>query len=123
MPNPVWPPTLPQTLPVQSPESADENKIVSEMDAGPRKMRRRYTAVSRFYRPDSGRWVFSRAQRDALLAFYDTTLVSGTLRFDWLEPVPGIGSVECRIMERPVMTPITAGATRYECEMELEVLP
>ncbi|GAG10213.1 unnamed protein product, partial [marine sediment metagenome] len=48
---PTWPTELPQTLHVETEESADANVIVTDTAAGPRKFRRRFTAVSRFLKP------------------------------------------------------------------------
>jgi hypothetical protein len=43
-----WAGTLPEYLPINAAESSDDNLIRTEMDMGPRKVRRRFTALVRF---------------------------------------------------------------------------
>lgn len=87
----VWPASLPTTLQVEGyQEEPPDTRLVTEMDAGPPKMRQRYTAAPR---PLAGFITITRAQRVTLDAFFVTTLAGGALPFDWTHPVTGAAVV------------------------------
>jgi hypothetical protein len=82
----VWPSALPQRF-LQDPgatEQPPDLMLETQMDAGPPKARRRYTAG---YRMVSGSIVLTHAQRAILDDFYVTTLEGGALTFDWIHPI------------------------------------
>ena len=84
---PTWPASLPQKFSADGySESPPDNLIRSKMDKGPGKKRRLTTANVRPYKTTLR---MTEAQVDTLDTFYVTTLVSGSLNFDWQEPRSG----------------------------------
>ena len=84
---PTWPGTLPQNFSADGyDESPPDNVIRSQPDTGPAKIRRRTTANVRPYKTTLR---FTAAQMTTFETFYVTTLVSGSLAFDWNEPRSG----------------------------------
>ena len=79
-----WPETLPQTLLMDGLSAQrNSNVIRTQMDAGPRKTRQRYTASVKVF---TGRMVLDAGQRFALEQFYHTALADGALRFNFTDP-------------------------------------
>ena len=115
---PAWNVNLPQELFVsgygQSPPAVT---IKSEMDAGPAKIRRRFTAgVS----PVSGTMIMTAAQLATFETFFNTTLLGGSLRFSWTTPPAHSVACEMRFKEVPSWTKVE---DEYEVSLSLEVLP
>ena len=79
-----WPSTLPQ-IPLENgfSESPPDTTIRTKMDAGPAKIRRRFTAN---VRPISLSFILRKAQIATLDTFYTTTTLSGSAPFSWLSP-------------------------------------
>lgn len=79
---PAWPGNLqPYPLVADYEESAPDTMLRTEMDAGPAKLRQRFTAAAR---PISGSVVMkTKSELNDLDAFFVTTLKGGTLAFDW----------------------------------------
>lgn len=83
----AWPATLPQEQFVGLAEQRQDARLRTQMDQGPPKMRRRFTAaVKRFTVPI----VLTGAQKQAFDVFYATTLQAGVLPFDWEDPTTDI---------------------------------
>ena len=131
MPDP-WPGTLPEYLPIETQESADDNIVKTEMDMGPRKVRRRFTALVRFLDPPPDRYIFTETQKDALLTLHDTTLKHGSLSFNWVLNGPtkefdNDTTTSFRFDGRPEVKLIVTGASSaarlYTVSMRLEILP
>jgi hypothetical protein len=81
MSNAQWPASLPQSyLLIGQTEQAPNLMLRTQMDAGPAKTRKRFTAGVRMLRV---RWLMTRAQKDTFDAFYRETLGGGALRFDY----------------------------------------
>ncbi len=119
MSNPVWPWSLPQRPLAQGfNERAPDTAIRTQMEAGPPKVRRRFTAGIRTMdmqlRVDAD-------QVATLDTFYDATLAGGTLRFDWLHPRTG-GALTYRFVEPPSYTPVARGRV-WTATLKLESLP
>jgi len=129
----AWPGTLPEYMPIETQESADDNVIKTEMDMGPRKVRRRFTALVRFLDPPPDRYIFTEAQKDTLLTFHDTTLKHGSLSFNWVSNGPtkefdGVTTATSfRFDGRPEVKLIVTGSSSanrlYRVSMRLEILP
>lgn len=116
---PNWHTDLPQTLFVSGYSQTYPNvAIKSEMDAGPAKVRRRFTAG---VEPVSGTMIMTAAQLATLDTFYNTTLLGGALRFSWTKPPAHSAACEMRFTEPPTWTAIDPGM--YEVNMSFEVLP
>jgi hypothetical protein len=115
---PAWPGTLPAAILVDgTQEQAPKNTIRTEMDAGPPKVRQRFTAG---IRPIKGSLKLTKAQVETLDVFYVTTLKSGSLRFDWTHPRTG-AATEFRFTAPPSYT--SQGQDTWTAQLELEVLP
>lgn len=63
----------------------------SPMDIGPAKVRRRFTATSRYLTGTI--YLTTKAQRTTLDNFFDTTTQGGTLEFDMADPADGATEV------------------------------
>lgn len=114
---PVWPTTLPTELLQRGyNQSAADVLLRSELDTGPAKVRRRYTAG---VQPVTGNTVLSESQLGTLRTFYDTTLLGGSLRFSWKDPVSLVAK-EFRFTS-PIKWIINSGW--YDVSLELEMLP
>lgn len=115
---PAWPAALPQTLEVQGySEQPPDVTLRTQMDAGPPKLRRRYTAG---IRPIKGKMLLSpRTLVVTLDDFYNDSLLGGSLSFDWAHPRTGQTAV-CRFASRPTYTPL--GPEAWMVELDLEIL-
>lgn len=113
-------------MPIGSPEVPMAGTIVTQMDQGPAKHRRRFTAVPLIVQPDPARYVFDVSQRDTLRTLYDTGTGGGVDPFDWTDPLPGLGAKSVRFFEgrAPEFTAITGGVSDrlYECSVVYEIL-
>jgi hypothetical protein len=116
---PAWDSDLPQELFVNGYSQSPPNvTIKSEMDAGPAKVRRRFTAG---VEPVSGTMIMDATELAALDTFYNTTLLGGSLRFSWTKPPAHSVACEMRFTEPPTWTAIEPGM--YQVSMSFEVLP
>ena len=113
----VWPTTLPTELLQRGyQQGCADVSLRSSVDTGPAKIRRRYTAGVQQVK---GVLKLSEAQLGYIRTFYDTTLVGGTLRFTWKDPVTMV-SKELRFIS-PVTWSMTGGW--YDVNLDLELLP
>lgn len=79
-----WPASLPSTFLYNAyTEKFGDNTIVSEMDAGPPKVRKRSNSKPDEFR---GSMVMTSDQVDTLRTFWKTTCQDGSLKFDWKHP-------------------------------------
>ena len=116
---PDWHTDLPQELFLSGYSQTYPNvTIKSEMDVGPAKVRRRFTAG---VEPVSGTMILTAAQLATLDTFYNTTLLGGSLRFAWTVPPAHSVACEMRFTEPPTWTAIEPG--KYEVSLALEILP
>lgn len=116
----TWPETLPQKLLIDGYSQQLANKLLrSSMDTGPAKQRRRFSAG---VMPVTGKLVLDNAELEILKAFYDTTLVGGSLRFIWVDPTDKMnGNVMFRFTSPVTWT--AYGADRFSVALQLEILP
>ena len=115
---PAWPETLPQNILAQGYQGAlPNNQLRQSMSIGPDKVRRRGTAA---VRPVSGNICVTPTELTALKAFYQTTLLDGTLRFSWVDPEDGTTAIELRFKEPPSWD---WDDGYYLVQMKLEILP
>lgn len=111
-----WPGTLPQYLLQDGfSETLPNNSIRSKMEIGPPKMRRRGTGAPRLI---PGKQYMTAAQVEIFDVFYESTLKSGSLRFDWISPRTQ-ASKELRFVAPPVYTPMGAN---YIVSIKLEIM-
>jgi hypothetical protein len=110
----VWPATLPQRVLLSDfAESADSNVIRSEMEFGPAKVRRRYTAEIKVYQVSL---VLTPDQVTTLDTFYDSTL-GAVDAFDWVDPRT-LAAAVLRFRSRPEYRPLGGGFWRTSFALE-----
>lgn len=84
MANIMWPAELPQVLMLNGLSAEKQNNVIrTQMDAGPQKIRRRYTVATKDF---SGQIIVSEQQRQILENWYDNDIASGSLRFFMKDP-------------------------------------
>lgn len=117
MSNPIWPASLPQD-PYQDGPSIEpaSNALRTQMDAGPAKMRRRYTAV-----PETVKFnlILSESEWATLDTFVRIT-IQDVLPFDWKDFTTGAAATY-RFTKRPTRT--WYGDDLWTVSFELEKLP
>jgi hypothetical protein len=119
MTNATWPASLPQDPLAQGfSEQAPNTVIRTTMEAGPPKMRRRFTAGIRNIECQLR---LTSAQTDTLDLFFETTLAGGSLSFDWKHPRTG-ATVTFRFVEPPSYGAVARG-TLWWASLKLEILP
>lgn len=118
MPNPVWPTTLPVILypaPEDNYNRAPESGVLrTSMDAGPVKMRRRFTAI---VTPTKISLSMTQAQVQALTTFYRTTLQC-VQPFDWVDLL-GRNTATFRFVNAPSIVPVAADMWRVGLDLEM----
>lgn len=115
----TWPAGLPQTPDTQGQvEKPADLLLRTQMDAGPAKVRRRYTAG---VRPFNCTFFMTKAQVATLETFYVTTLTGGADAFDWAHPRTGV-TESWRFVAPPEYRPRGAGLY-YDVVCALEQLP
>jgi hypothetical protein len=113
----TWPVTLPQSILADGySETLPDTVIRTSMDVGPAKVRRR---ISNNSFPIVGTLVISRTQVGYLKTFYNTTLLGGSLAFDWADPTTR-ATVSMRFTGPPKISSVSGW---YKVDMALEVLP
>ncbi len=119
MPNPVWPPTLPVTFDGDYRETPPVTSIVTNMDGGPPKVRRRFTAGIRVY---EGTMLMNFTEVGVLDTFYNDTLLGGSSKFEMLNPRDQTGpKVVCQFAKEPVYN--NQGPTLFSVQLTLNILP
>jgi len=114
----VWPVGLPQRMNANGfTETLPDLALRTEMDVGPRKMRRRFTTGPTAVEGT----VTLRGSQPALLeAFYRDITAGGTLPFDWTHPRTGVLKA-FRFTGPPAFAPVAGDVWR--ATLKLEVLP
>lgn len=115
---PTWPTELPQSPLLDNyDETFQQEFIRSEMDAGPVKQRRRFSASSTHIRASL---IVTSSQLDDLRFFYDIDILGGSLAFSWVHPRTS-EAVSMRFVSPYSISPISGNI--YRVTMELEILP
>jgi len=91
--------------------------LVSDMDAGPPRKRRKSSAAAE---PIAGAVRVNLAQRNELRTFYYTSCKGGTLVFDWVDPVTGV-TVEFGFADEPDEK--REGPNLFYIALPLEIMP
>lgn len=116
---PAWPASLPQLVLAQGyRETFAKTAVRTSMDAGPAKVRRRFTAGTRDFAVSLR---LTPAQAATLEGFFDATTAGGSLAFDWTHPRTGT-AVAFRFIGEPQLTAVNRGQ-QYQASMRLEILP
>ena len=116
---PTWPLTLPAAP--EGPgytETLPNTLVRTAMDAGPPKVRQRYTAG---VRPFSMTWMLTKAQVAILDTFYLSTLAGGSLSFDGLPQPRTQAAATFRFVEPPSYAYL--GPDVWRATTKLEILP
>lgn len=120
MANPIWPAGLPQ-----NPFATDgaayvpvDNFIRTNMESGPPKVRRRFTAE---YEDFSFTIIINRAQLATLMSFIDVTL-KGTKAFDWIDFRTGL-TATYRFKKKPSQQWYGGDGEWWTVSVELEKIP
>lgn len=115
----AWPGSLPQDVLVDGyDETFPNGKLRTQMDQGPAKQRRRYTAA---VRPLRVMIEGTRAQMAILDDFYVTTLAMGALTFTKTMPRT-LATVTFRFVSQPPK-PVPASGNSWAAMLDLEILP
>lgn len=118
----TWPVGLPQDfLASASRETLPDVVLRTPMDAGPAKVRRRYTTN---VRPVQGQLVpMTRAQVEIFKTFFNESLAGGSLAFDWIDPLTE-DAVEFRfVCPPPPDLVVIPDSDLIGVECRLEILP
>lgn len=91
----TWPPTVPSVLQNSGySHDAESGVIRTDMDTGPAKTRRRFTAVTENH---SGSIIMTKTQFATWKTWFVNTIMQGTLPFDMTDPLTG-DTVSMRIV-------------------------
>lgn len=117
----TWPGTLPQYLQIDSnKEQVPDNRLISQTDTGPGKMRSRSSALPR---PVSGVMLMDSTQLATLDSFIASDLAQGTLPFNF-PAVRGGGTWLVRIAPSGGMPSYqNLGGDTWQVAIGIEVLP
>lgn len=96
----AWPSSLPRLLAPGYSESPQDQTLRTEMDAGPAKVRRRFSAA---VTEQQIRLLLTDAQLATFESFWDTDLAGGALSIDWDDPRTG-SAVHVRPVGRYTVT-------------------
>jgi hypothetical protein len=113
----VWPATLPQTVDSDKyEERIQDNRLRTDMDMGPPKMRPRFSAVIETFTFEMD---LTRTEASDFITFYKTTTKFGTEEFQWVHP-----RTEAIVMMR-FSTPYTIRRVEHfvRVQFNLEILP
>lgn len=111
----TWPASLDQCFLIGGFSQQNRPVVIrSEVDAGPPKVRRRYTKPIRNV---TGAIKADKAQTVALNTFFDVTLQGGVKRFQFTNPITDTLE-EFRFIDPPVITPLTSN--HFLINMNLE---
>ena len=114
---PAWPVSLPQKLLISGAGGAPPDiALRSAVDAGPAKVRRRFTAG---IEPVKGEMLLTYAQWSTFQTFYNATTLGGSLRFSWAHPLTS-AAVEMRFTSAPAWA---ADGRLIKLSLSLEILP
>lgn len=120
---PSWPGTLPDTQFIGLVDASEDERVQTQMDAGPPKIRKRFTAPVRNIQIPI---IFTSAEKVILDTFWITTLSNGTLSFDWEDPVDD-STVTYEFVSRPqfklAVGHSTAASRLWEGVLNLRIIP
>lgn len=118
MSNAVWPPSIVRKFSASGFSEKTPNVVVrTSMDAGPVKIRRRFTAG---VRPIVGKMKMKSSELATFDTFFNTTLNGGALPFDWTHPRTGVAATY-RFTEEPEYT--ADEGDWWLVSMKLEIMP
>lgn len=114
----TWPATLPQHPLVENySETLAKTVLRTDMDAGPAKVRRRFTAAAL---PFKMSMILDDTDMATFDTFFTTTTAGGATAFDWVHPRTD-ASGSFRFIGQPTVSVV--GPDLYKVEFEVELLP
>lgn len=117
----TWPVSLPQT-PLQDgfSEQIENGVITTQMDQGPSKTRRRFTASVKKYEVT---FLMSASQLSTFRTFFDSAISGGANSFTFTDPIVNTsGSFRIDMSQgSPTITPLSGG--QYTVSFSMEKLP
>lgn len=116
----AWPVSsgLPNYLALENAnETFPDNTLRYKTDVGPPKLRRRSTAAPTIF---VGSMTLNSSQTSTFETFYKTTLMYGSLPFEWVHPRTRNAAV-MRFVGPPSLVPI--GGIYWTLNMTLEIMP
>ncbi len=119
---PAWPGGLPQNQFKGVADERQKGAIRTAMDAGPAKIRRRFSAVVRAINTSL---MMTGTQRQTLNTFFITTLAEGSTPFTWTDPVDDT-TQNFRFTAPPKFALQQGGTTGlriWRADLMLEILP
>lgn len=118
---PTWPSTLPQSPQISGYSEQPQSQVLrSQMDAGPAKSRRRFTAAATDV---PVQYLLSQAQVATFQDWFENDLAGGALPFDW-PPGRTRAAVSAQIVGDPPYTLEPMGSGQWwRLAMQLEVQP
>ncbi len=123
---PEWPSSLPQSFDADGMGGElHDNRIKSDMDIGPAKIRGRTTSGPE---PFQASMTMTRTQVEALKTFCKDTLLGCALRFSFTGPYKSSESGELRFVNPPKwqiagVNSYTRDEDIYKVTMDMEILP
>lgn len=115
----LWPPSLQALLNSAGFKIGDKTSLIrTSMDAGPSKVRSRYTSL--IEEMNGTIWV-DLTQKAELQHFYRTTLQNGTRQFYLVDPTTGEQRV-WRFLNPPSFSPL-GGGIEFNATLALETVP
>lgn len=117
----VWPVSLPQELRIADHAVTFPNGIIrTQMDAGPAKVRRRFSSAPV---PHRGSIVVDGTQFETLWLFFTDSTRMGAEAFEWVDPRTGNAAM-VRFLEQPQATPLAprADVAKWTVTLAIEVL-
>jgi hypothetical protein len=117
---PTWPASLPQNV-LQSGFNFQlpNTSIATDMDTGPKKVRRRNTAQVTVYAVEL---LLNAAELAIFLTFFNEDTQSGSLRFDWVDPVTQ-DAAEFRFSVSDGAPSVSAKEGFFQVSFNMEKLP
>ena len=116
---PTWPATLPQQLSRQGySESLPDNVLRSEVEAGPEKTRRRFTAAPY---PIRGRMMLTFTQAAELKRFFREDIADGANSFTFPDPLDNTTMLNVRLASPPSWG--TPGGDNIDVRLNFTVIP
>lgn len=119
----AWPGSLPQYHEIGLQETRQQAFVRTQMDTGPYKQRKRFTAATRFL---EGTMLMTKAQKAIFDTFYNTTINEGADEFDFTDPKDGSTTQSVRFTAPPTVTALIGGSSGvdfYRATISLEILP
>jgi hypothetical protein len=122
--NITWPASLPDRPMTDGYEQtlSRSDVIVSEMETGPAKVRRRSLAAPR---PITMQFVLTIPQIDIFEEWYDETLNGGALPFEWVHPIKRTPTYFrfTDPKEKPKISPFNNAGTLFVLKIDVSILP